>query len=99
MKLTQEQEKRLEVTYPPDKSEVVLSDGYPVFGDYFYIFDGIVRRSDAHGTVRDAKRIYQCSEVRSFNLFVPGREKICTGDKIGPFETRAESPAAKGAEA
>ena len=50
----------------PMPSEHVLPDDYPVYGDYFYLADGEVYRSDWHGvTVADLKRREGFKEVRS----------------------------------
>lgn len=47
-------------------SERVLEDDYPIYGDYFYLADGKVYRSDWHGvTVADLKRKEGFKEVRS----------------------------------
>lgn len=38
-------------------NEEILPDDYPVYGDYLYVCDGKVVRSDLmHGTVADLKR-------------------------------------------
>lgn len=44
--------------------EPVLPDDYPVYGDYLYVADGRVIRSDVFGTVRDLKRDVQAKEIR-----------------------------------
>ena len=46
--------------------ERVLEDDYPIYGDYFYLADGKVYRSDWHGiTVRELKGREGFTEVRS----------------------------------
>lgn len=48
--------------------ERVLEDDYPIYGDYFYLADGKVYRSDYHGiTVRQLKGREKFKEVRSCN--------------------------------
>lgn len=47
-------------------SERVLPDDYPIYGDYFYLADGKVYRSDWHDiTVAQLKRREGFKEVRS----------------------------------
>jgi hypothetical protein len=55
------------IDYP---SENVLDDDYPVHWDYAYLGDGKPRLSPLGGgaTVRDLKREWKCSEIRSCNL-------------------------------
>jgi hypothetical protein len=49
----------------PMPNETVLPDDYPIYGDYLYLADGKVYRSDWHGiTVADLKKIEKFSEVR-----------------------------------
>lgn len=49
----------------PLPSETLLPDDYPVYGDYFYLADGKVYRSDHHGvTVAELKRRENFKEVR-----------------------------------
>ena len=36
-------------------NEKVLPDDYPVNWDYLYVADGVVIRSDIHGTVKELK--------------------------------------------
>ena len=46
-------------------NEFVLPDDYPIYGDYIYIVDNQLYRSDWHGiTVRDLKRREGFIEVR-----------------------------------
>lgn len=46
-------------------SETVLPDDYPIYGDYFYLADGKVYRSDWHDvTVRELKAREKFQEVR-----------------------------------
>jgi hypothetical protein len=49
----------------PMLSETVLPDDYPIYGDYFYLADGKVYRSDHHDiTVAELKRREGFKEVR-----------------------------------
>lgn len=49
--------------------ETVLPDDYPIYGDYLYVADGKLYRSDWHGiTVRDLKRREGFEEVRRCNI-------------------------------
>ena len=49
--------------------ETVLADDSPVYGDYLYVADGRVVRSDLHGaTVRHLKRLLGASEIRRCNI-------------------------------
>ena len=48
--------------------ENVLDDSYPVYGDYLYVADGKVIRSDIFGTVRDLKRDTGAKEIRRCNM-------------------------------
>ena len=45
--------------------ERVLDDAHPVHGDYLYVADGKVVRSDVFGTVRDLKRDLGAEEIRN----------------------------------
>jgi hypothetical protein len=48
--------------------ERVLDDDYPIYGDYFYLADRKVYRSDHHDvTVAELKRRERFAEVRSCN--------------------------------
>lgn len=50
----------------PNEDE--LEDDYPVYGDYFYLADGRVYRSDWHNiTVRELKRREGFKEIRRCN--------------------------------
>lgn len=50
-------------------NEDVLPDDYPVYGDYLYVADGKVYRSDWHGvTVRHLKIKEGFREVRRCNI-------------------------------
>lgn len=56
------------MTAAPFPDEKVLEDDYPVYGDYYYLADGRVYRSDHHGiTVAELKRREHFQEVRSCN--------------------------------
>lgn len=47
-------------------NERILPDDYPIYGDYFYLADGKVYRSDWHGiTVRELKAREGFKEVRN----------------------------------
>jgi hypothetical protein len=49
--------------------EPILPDDYPIYGDYLYVVDGKVYRSDWHDiTVGDLKRYENCSEVRRCDI-------------------------------
>lgn len=52
--------------------ELVLPDDYPVYVDYFYVVDGVVKRSPLQGTVRDLKREYNATEVKCCNAVERG---------------------------
>lgn len=48
------------------ESERVLTDDYPIYGDYFYLADGKVYRSNWHDvTVAELKKREGFKEVRS----------------------------------
>lgn len=49
-------------------NEPVLSDDYKVYGDYLYVADGKVIRSDVFGTVRDLKRSTGAKEIRRCDM-------------------------------
>jgi hypothetical protein len=52
----------------PFSDERVLPDDYPVYGDYYYLADGKVYRSDWHDvTVAELKKREGFKEVRSCN--------------------------------
>ena len=53
-----------------DRDERVLPDDYPIYGDYWYLFDGAPRRSDWHDVTVGylkargfAKEIRRCDAV------------------------------------
>ena len=48
--------------------ETVLEDDYPIYGDYYYLADGKVYRSDWHDvTVAELKRREGFKEIRRCN--------------------------------
>ena len=49
-------------------NEPILSDDYRVYGDYLYVADGKVVRSDVFGTVRDLKRDLKALEIRRCDM-------------------------------
>ncbi len=50
--------------------ETALEDGYPIYGNYLYVVDGEVYRSDYHGiTVRQLKQHLNAGEVRRCDIF------------------------------
>lgn len=51
-----------------DLNEPILEDDYPVYGDYLYVVDGRVVRSDVFGTVRDLKRSTGGATVRRCDI-------------------------------
>jgi hypothetical protein len=54
-------------------NEPVLPDDYPIYGDYLYVADGQVYRSDWSGiTVRELKRYEKFSEVRRCDMVARG---------------------------
>ena len=58
-----------------DLNEPVLPDDYPVYGDYLYVADGKVIRSDLHGlTVADLKRDVGAKEIRRCDIY--GRQRL-----------------------
>lgn len=62
--------------------ETVLPDDYPIYGDYLYVTDGKLYRSDWHGiTVRDLKRHEGFQEVRRCNILA--RQEAHTAAKAG----------------
>lgn len=54
------------------EDEPVLADDYPVYGDYLYVADGKVVRSDLFGKVRDLKRDTGAKEIRRCNMAARG---------------------------
>ena len=61
-------------------NENLLPDDYPVYGDYLYVCDGKVIRSDVFGTVLDLKRdlrnFYKLEAKEITNCDIEGRQKI-----------------------
>ena len=56
-------------TKPEFPDEHVLPDDYPIYGDYLYVCDGRLYRSDWHGiTVRQLKGREGFKEVRRCNI-------------------------------
>jgi hypothetical protein len=50
-------------------NEPVLPDDYPVYGDYLYVADGKVIKSDWHDiTVRQLKRLLGAIEIRRCDM-------------------------------
>lgn len=59
-------------------NERILPDDYPVYGDYLYVADGEVVRSDIQGNILDLKRDLtslgiSCKEIKSCDI--AGRRK------------------------
>lgn len=55
-------------------NEPILADDYPVYGDYLYVADGKVYRSDWHGiTVGQLRRHEGFKEVRRCDIY--GRKR------------------------
>lgn len=49
--------------------EPVLPDDYPIYGDFVYVVDGVVKTSDYHAiTAREFKARTGASEVRRCDL-------------------------------
>lgn len=60
-------------------NEPVLPDDYPVYGDYLYVADGKVIRSDLHGaTVSRLKRSLGAAEIRRCDI--TGRQALAKKD-------------------
>jgi hypothetical protein len=61
-------------------NESLLPDDYPVYGDYLYVCDGQVIRSDVFGTVADLKRdlrsYYKLEAKEITSCDIEGRQKI-----------------------
>lgn len=56
-------------------NENILPDDYPVYGDYLYVADGKVIRSDFHGvTVGFLKKKLGVSEIRNCDIL--GRQQM-----------------------
>jgi hypothetical protein len=49
-------------------NEPILEDDYPVYGDYLYVADGKVIRSDIFGTVRELKHNVKAKEIRRCDM-------------------------------
>lgn len=50
-------------------SEEILPDDYPVYGDYLYVADGKIIRSNWHGiNVRAFKRLLPAKEIRRCDI-------------------------------
>lgn len=60
--------------------ENLLPDDYPVYGDYLYVCDGKVVRSDVFGTVitlkRDLRDFFKLEAKEITNCDIEGRQKI-----------------------
>jgi len=51
------------------ENEEILPDDYPVYGNYLYVVDGKLYRSDWHDiTVRRLKQHLKATEVRRCNM-------------------------------
>lgn len=62
-------------------NEPILPDDYPIYGDYLYIVDGKVYRSDWHGiTVRQLKRELGATEVRRCDIRQDLRDKAAAAE-------------------
>lgn len=49
-------------------NEEILPDDYPIYGDYWYLVDGVPKRSVYHDiTARDLKRLLRAKEIRRCN--------------------------------
>jgi len=61
-------------------NENLLPDNYPVYGDYLYVCDGKVIRSDVFGTVatlkRDLRDFFKLEAKEIMNCDIEGRKKI-----------------------
>lgn len=50
--------------------ERMLPDDYPIYGDYLYVVDGEVYRSDYHGiTAGELKRRLGAKEIRNCDIY------------------------------
>jgi len=67
-------------TYKLLPSETVLENDYPVYLDYFYIVDGVIKMSTIEGTVADLKRAEGANEIRRYELFK--RPEARLGDRV-----------------
>jgi hypothetical protein len=56
-------------------NEPILADDYPIYGDYLYVADGKVVRSDWHGiTAREFKAHLKAKELRRCDII--GRQAL-----------------------
>lgn len=55
-----------EVTFKPGE---ILSDDYPVYGDYLYFADDKLIRSDIFGDVSDLKRDLKSQNISFENIY------------------------------
>jgi hypothetical protein len=63
------------VTMSVELNERVLEDDYPIFGDYLYVVDNDVYRSDWHGiTVAELKKKLNATTIMNCDIF--GRRKM-----------------------
>jgi hypothetical protein len=66
-------------------NENPLPDDYPVYGDYLYVCDGKVVRSDVFGTIADLKRdlrdFYKLEAKMITNCDIEGRQKMNEAQK------------------
>ena len=54
---------------PTFENEEILPDNYPIYGDYLYVADGKVIRSDWHGiTARELRGHLRAKELRRCNI-------------------------------
>jgi hypothetical protein len=61
-----------------DLNEPILPDDYPIYGDYLYVADGKVVRSDWHGiTAAQFKRREGITELRRCDIV--GRRRATEG--------------------
>lgn len=57
-------------TKGPLPTEHVLDDDYPIYGDYLYVVDGKVYRSDWHGiTARQLRLKLGAKEIRRCDIY------------------------------
>jgi len=65
-------------------NEDILEDDYPVYGDYLYVADGKVYRSDWHGvTVAELRRREGFKEVRRCNISARRAAIVALHDRGG----------------
>lgn len=63
---------------PRELEEPILPDDYPIYGDYLYVADGKVVRSDWHGiTAAQLKRHLGAAELRRCDI--AGRRALAEG--------------------